>query len=544
LLDSIVGTIRPALLLLFSAVALLLVIACANVANLLLARAIERGREIAIRTALGAGRWQIVRQLLAESVLLGAAGGIFGVLLAFWCVRLLGVLAPGLPRMAEVRVDGAALLFTGALSLVTSVIFGLVPAGQVSRINVTASLNETGRSSSAGPRRRLLRRILVITETALALVLLVGAGLLARSVRNLQQVDPGFRPRNVLMTTVRLARTRYPDPVQAEAFFRQLVQNLSSLPGVEAVGGATALPFTSDIVNILIIEGRPAPAPGEEPSTNYYGVTPGYFAAMGIPLVRGRLFTERDRADAPRVAVINETLARRFFAGEEPIGRRISVTSRPGTFREIVGIVGDVHQYGLDTDPPAQVYEPFAQEPAGLSMSVVARTRTDAASLGAAVRNQVRGLDRDQPISDMGPLEARLDRWMADRCAPMQMLVLFAGAALLLAVVGVYGVIAYSVAQRTREMGIRIALGAGANDVLRLVLFEGMTLVVAGTAIGLAASAAATRSMRSLLFGVSTTDPATFLLVPTLLCAAALVASLVPARRATRVDPLIALRSE
>ncbi len=543
MLDAVVGETRPALLMLLGAAGFVLFIACANVANMLLARATARQKEIALRTALGAGRWRVVRQLLTESAILGIAGGGAGLLLAAWGVKLLPELAPGLPRIDEVSLDGYALGFTGLLALATSMIFGQAPALQAARLDLTESLKEGGRGGGGGHRRRELRSFLVVMEIALALVLLVGAGLLMRTFRELQEVDPGFDRDNALVVRLDLPHSKYEEDHQTRAFFEQFFERLSTLPGVQAVGGTQSLPFYGDYILGFGIEGRPEPPPGEMPSTNYYAVSPGYFKAMGISLLRGRLFTERDREGTPNVAVINETMARRFFPDEDPIGQRIQVTQGPRDFAEIVGIVGDVKQYGLDTAAPAQTYEPFAQEPFPY-MNVVVRTTEDPTGLNTMVRSEVLAIDRDQPVSRVSTLTEVLADSVARERASMRLLTLFGAVALLLAAVGIYGVVAYSVAQRTREFGIRMAFGAGARDVLRLVVRQGMTLALAGVSIGIAAAFAVTRAMSGLLFGVTATNPTTFAVVPLVLIATALVASLVPALRATRLDPLETLRAE
>ena len=543
LLDLTVGDTRPALLLLLAAVAFVLLIACGNVAGMLLARAATRQQEMAVRIALGASRGQIARQLLIESLLLATMGAVLGILLARWGVQLLPTLAPRLPRLDSVRIDGLTLAFTAAVAVVTSVVCGLLPAVHAARAEPLEALQDAGRGSSVGARRRRMRHGLVVGEIALALVLLVGAGLLIRSFSTLQHVDAGFTPAGALVARLELPEAQYADPETQWRFYDRLIAQLDELPGVEAVGATVALPFVRDYVLGLLIDGRPRPAPGDNPSTNYYAVSPGYFDAMGIRLVRGRLFTDRDRHGAPRVAVINETFARRHFPGDDPIGQRVHLSQGPKVFRQIVGIVADVQQYALDVEPPAQAYEPVAQQPFGRLMLVI-RSSIEPASLSRAVRERVLALDPDLPVSQIETLEAVLDRWLVRRRAPMQMLAFFAGIALLLAGLGIYGALAYSVAQRTREVGIRVALGAREGDVLRLVVREGMTLAALGLVAGIVASLGITRLMGSLLFGVATTDPLTYVAVPCVLAGVALLASYVPARRATRVDPIVALRAE
>ncbi|HEX8140372.1 MAG TPA: ABC transporter permease [Pyrinomonadaceae bacterium] len=534
--------IKPALLVLLGAVALVLAVACANVANLLLARATVRQREIAIRSALGASRWRVIRQLLTESVLLAIVGGGIGLLLALWGTDLLLALAPeNLPRVKGGTLDMRVLLFTGLITIVTGLIFGLVPALQSSRPNLNETLKEGGRGTTGGQGR--VRSLLVVTEVALALVLLVGAGLLIRSFYRLQQVNPGFNPKNALAVSVSLPAKKYGEEEQQAAFFTELIERVSTLPGVVAVGATQSLPIQGDYVLSFNIEGRPPDAPGTEPSTNYYAVSRDYFRAMGIPLLRGRLFTEQDKKDAPRVCVINETMAKKFFPGEDPIGKRLNVTNGPERFREIVGIVGDVKQYGLDQPTTAQTYEPYLQTPFS-GMTLIVRTEGNPVAFGGSVRSQVLSIDKDQPVSRIRPLEQIVAESMARQRFAMLLLGIFAVVALILAAVGLYGVMAYSVTQRTHEIGVRMALGAQQRDVLKLVVGQGMILALVGVVIGLVASFALTRVMTTLLFNVSATDPLTFLVIPVLLTLVALVASLIPARRAMKVDPMIALRYE
>ena len=542
--EYFVRDIKPALLVLLWAVAVVLLIACANVANLLLVRAAARQKEISIRAALGASRGRVVRQLLTESVLLAIVGGVVGLALAYGGLVLLLTLAPeGLPRIKEVAIDKSALGFTFALTMLTGVVFGLVPALQASRPNLNETLKEGGRGGSEGRKRQRLRSTLVVVEIAMALVLLVCAGLLIKSFARLQAINPGFNPKNVLVTGIGLPQAKYKEDNQKLAFYNGLLAGISTLPGVQAAGVTQSLPLAGDYILGFYIQGRPPYKPGEGPSTNYYAVSPDYFKAMGIPLLRGRIFNDRDVEGAPRVAIINETMAKRFFADEDPIGKRIHVTNGPETFREIVGIVGDVRQYGLDRTPPLQTYEPHMQA-AFSGMSLVVRTAGDPTNLSAGVRGQVKTIDKDQPVSNIRTMEQIVSSSVADRRFSMLLLGVFAAVALILAAVGIYGVMAYSVSQRTHEIGIRLALGATARDVLRLVVGQGMLLAIVGVIIGLAASFGVTRWISTMLFGVSTTDVAIFSAIPLLLAAVALVACLVPARRATKVDPIVALRCE
>jgi len=545
MLEFAVRGIKPALLVLLGAVAFVLLIACANVANLLLARAAGRQKEIAIRTAMGAGRWRIVRQLLTESLLLSLVGGAIGLLLAQWGMDLLLKLAPqNLPRMSGVSLDGRALGFTAAITLLTGVIFGLVPALQASKPNLNEVMKDAGRGSTEGGQRQFIRGALVVLEVASALVLLVGAGLMIKSFWRLQKVDPGFNPDNALMASIALPRRKFPEADQQAAFYKQLIENVSTLPGVQAVGASNDIPLSgSNTIFGFEIQGRPQQPAGAGQSTNYFAVSADYFKAMGIPLLRGRVFTEQDTKNTTRVAVINETMAKRFFPGEDPIGQRIHITNGPTTYREIVGIVGDVKQSGLDQDTPLQTYEPYTQQPF-TNMSLVTRASGDPTGLSAAIRNQVLQIDKEQPVFSIATLDRLVSTSIAQQKFSMLLLGVFAAVAMVLAAVGIYGVLSYAVTQRTHEIGIRMALGAGRAAVLRLVVGHGMTLTLIGIAAGLAAAFLLTRLMSTLLFGVSATDPLTFSLIALLLLTIALLACWIPARRATKVDPMIALRSE
>ena len=537
-----VRDIRPALLVLLGAVALVLLIACANVANLLLARSTARQKEIGIRTALGASRWRVARQLMTESILLALIGGGAGLFLARWGLASMIAIAPqDLPSISDVRLDARVLGFTLVVTLLTGLIFGLAPALQASRPNLNDTLKEGGRGTTGSHHR--VRGALVVTEVAIALLVLVVAGLLIRSFDRLQQVDPGFNPRNALAVGVSLPGKKYPKDELQSAFFSKLLERVSTLPGVTAAGATQSLPIQGDYVLGFNIQGRPPNAPGEGFSTNYYAVSPDYFKAMGIRLLRGRVFNEQDNQDAPRVAVINEEMARRAFLDEDPIGKGINVTNGPERFREIVGIVADVKQYGLARPTSMQTYEPYMQTPFS-GMTLVVRTDGNLATLSGAIRGEVLGIDKEQPLSRVRPLEQVVSESVARERFLMLLLGIFAAVALTLAAVGLYGVISYSVTQRTHEIGIRAALGAQRKDVLKLIVRQGMMLALIGVGIGMVLAFALTRLMATLLFSITATDAFTFIALPAVLTGVALVSCFVPARRATKVDPIIALRYE
>jgi putative ABC transport system permease protein len=538
MLDYSVRDVRAVLYTLLGAVGCVLLIACANIANLLLARATARRRELSIRAALGAGRARLVRQLLTESVLLALLGGAAGLLVARWGLDVLLALAPpDLPRAADIHLDATVLFFSLALSVLTGVVFGVAPAWLAAHTDVNEALKQGSRGST--DTRGRLRGALVVIEVAFALVLLGGAGLFARSFMRLTHVDPGFNPANATVLRLALPEKKYEQDEQQVAFADALLERLRALPGVQAVGLTHTLPLLGDWVLGFNIEGRPPMAPSDLPSTNYYAVTPDYFRAMGIRLVRGRLFTAQDNAKAPRVLIINETLARQYFPNEDPIGKRINVTNGPDTWRQIVGIVGDIKQYGVDKETTSQTYEPFAQKPFS-SLNVVLRTT----GAPGALRPAVYSVDKDQPIGAIRPLEEILSETIAKQRFAMMLLVVFSVVALVIASVGIYGVMAYSVVQRTGEFGIRMALGAQRSDMLRLVLTHGGKLVGLGLLLGLGATFIAARVMGSMLFQTNAHDPLTFACTTLLLGAVALLACLLPAHRATRVNPMEALRAE
>jgi putative ABC transport system permease protein len=542
--DYSVRDVRAVLYTLLGAVGCVLLIACANIANLLLARATARHREISIRAALGASRARLVRQLLTESVLLALCGGLAGMLLARWGLDALLALAPAnLPRVADIHLDAGVLAFSLALSVLTGLVFGIAPAWLAARADVNEALKQGSRGSTEGGARGRLRSALVVLEVTFALMLLGGAGLLARSFMQLTHVDSGFTPENATVLRLSLPQKKYALPEQQTAFADALLERVKTLPGVQAVGLTHSMPLVGDYVLGFNIEGRPAIAPSDLPNTNYYAVTPDYFRAMGIRLMHGRVFTAQDNAKTPRVAIINETLARQHFPNEDPIGKRINITNGPDTWREIVGIVGDIKQYGPDKATSNQSYEPFAQVPFS-SLNLVIRTSGPPAALLSAIRPTVYAVDKDQPIGTIRPLEEIMADSIARQRFAMTLLTVFSAVALVIAAVGIYGVMAYSVVQRTGEFGIRMALGAQQRDVLRLVLVQGGKLIGLGLLIGLAATLAASRAMGSMLFNTSAQDPLTLGTITLLLGAVALVACLLPANRATKVNPIEALRAE
>jgi putative ABC transport system permease protein len=542
--EMLVGDMKQTLLVLLAAVGFVLLIACSNVANLLLARATSRHKEIAIRSALGATRLHLIRQLLTESLMLALLGGGLGLLLALWGVDLLVSINPdNIPRIQEIGVDRWVLGFTLLLSVFTGLAFGLVPAIQSSRLDLTESLKDSGRNLTASARHRV-RSLLVITEVALALVLLIGAGLMIKSFYGLLQVRPGFNPEKLLTMEISLRGTNYSESDKRAEFFRNVLERVKNQPGVESAGVTASLPLSrNEHMYGLIMEGQSNTASATLPTSSYAAVSADYFSTMGIPLVKGRYFTEQDNKSGRRVAIINEALARRYFPNEDPIGKRLEITNGPPAQREIVGVVGDVKQSGLDKDVTAQIYEPYLQQPYS-TMSLVVRGSGSPASLTGAVRSQVQVVDRDQPISNIKTMEQLVADSVAQPRLSMFLLGIFAAVALLLSAVGIYGVMSYSVFQRTHEIGIRMALGAQARDVLRMIVGQGMSLALIGVGLGLTAAFVLMRIMSSLLYQVSATDPSTFVAISFLLTGVAFLACYIPARRATRVDPMIALRNE
>jgi putative ABC transport system permease protein len=543
------GHIRPVLLVLLGAVGFVLLIACANVANLLLARAAVRIKEIAIRSALGADRMSLIRQLLTESVLLALGGGVIGLLLARWSVTSLVALNPNLPRASEITVDARVMAFTLGVSVITGLLFGLAPALQTSRTNLQETLKDGSRSGTSDMAGRTVRRALVVAEVALSLTLLVGAGLLIRSVAKLQGVDPGFEPKNVLTFNLALPAVKYQSDTSQILFTNQLLPQLNAIPGVRAAGVTSVLPFSGGwSTSTLKVDGIVIPEGQNGPWGDIRVVSPRYFEALRIPLKRGRLMNDQDRQGAPLVVVIDEQFVKKYFANTDPIGKRMTFAGSPSnapdsTWMTVIGVVGHAAHEGLDADPRIQYYLPAAQA-GGRFMSVAVSTKGDPNGVVAAVRNAVHSVDAGLPIAQVNTMEKLVEASVGQRRLSMILLGLFSGIALLLASIGIYGVMSYSVAQRSRELGIRMALGAERGRVLRLVVGQGMGLAAIGVVIGLVAAFALTRFLAAQLYGVGATDPVTFGTVAGLLVGVALLASLLPAMRATRVDPVVALRDE
>ena len=540
------GELRPALLVLLGAVGFVLLIACANVANLLLARAAARQKEMAVRAAIGADRRRIIRQLLTESVLLAGLGGMAGLLLAWWGTDLLVSLSPReLADLQQVSINVPVLGFTLGVSLLTGIIFGMAPAFEATRFNLHESLKEGGKNIGGGARSHRLRGVFVVAEIALALVLLVGAGLLVRSFFRLQSVDPGFNAKNLLTMRLSLPSRKYDSDRKRIDFFRKAVEDIRALPGVEAAGATNFLPFAGPHAGTLVeIEGRPKLPPGQGLTTGSCVTDLNYFEAMQLPLKRGRLFTEQEATEMRHVVVVNEEFARKNLPGEDPLGKRVTIYMKEDNVPcEIIGVVGDNKHSGLDKEIEPMAYWPHA-ELAYSFMTLVIRTRGDAASIAPAARQVIQQLDSEQPVADVRTMESLLADSVARARFSTLLLTVFAVIALVLAAVGIYGVMSYAVTQRTHEIGIRMAMGAQAIDVLKLIVKKGLTLTMCGVGIGLGAAFALTQIMSSLLYGVSATDPLTFGAISVLLALVALLACYLPARRATKVDPMIALRYE
>ena len=546
--ERIVGQSRQSLLVLFAAVSLVLLIACANFANLLLARAAEREREFVIRTALGAGRWRLIRQLLTESVLVSLVGGAIAVLLAIWATNLLVALRPeNLPRLHEIGVDGRVLAFTFGISLLTGIVFGLLPAWTASRSAVGEALKEGGRNATAGRARQLLRSAFVVAELAIALVLLVGAGLLIKTFWILRSVEPGFAADHLLTMRVELPEARYKEVDKQTRFRTQALAGINSLPGVQAAM-VSELPLSGDSLNHdFVIDGRPPLAPGDEPSLETRSVMGDYFHTMRIPLRVGRDFGPQDFAEpAPLVGIANDALVREYFVNEDPLGKRIRWARDPEVhWITIVGVAGDVKHFGLDLPELPALYTPYTQiNPWKRWMTMVARTQSEPGAMAQAVKQEIWKVDSKLPITELKTMNDVAAASFAARRFNMLLLAIFAGLALVLAAVGIYGVMSYAVTQRTQEIGIRMALGARAADVLTLIIRNGMTLALLGVVIGVAGAFALTRLLTTLLFGVTPTDKPTFVAVSAVLAFVTLLACYIPARRATKVDPLVALRYE
>jgi putative ABC transport system permease protein len=545
--EQFTGTLRTPLLVLLGAVGLVLLIACANVANLMLMRSSARHREMAIRTSLGATRGRIVRQLLVESMLLGITGGALGLLFAVWAKDLLLAMLPesmSVAKVNSVTIDTNVLAFTVILSLSTGLFFGLLPALRASRPDLSDALKEGGRAISASLRRNQMRAALVAGEMAVALMLLIGAGLLIQSFIRLNNVSPGFQPDRILSMHIGLSSNRYANNQQIAAGLDDIVQRIQQVPGAASVGSIQWPPLSGlNSATGYWVTGRPVPKPGTEPVTGVSIVTPGYFSTMSIPLIRGRLFTAHDREGSPQVTIISQALAREHFPNRNPIGQRLFVQWGRKTPYEIVGVVGDVKHDGLDQESMPRVYFPNAQEPQSVATLVI-RTGENPMKLAPVIEQVIHAYDKDQAVSDIQPLDVFLTKSVARPRFQSVLLSSFAGLALLLAAIGIFGVMSYSVAQRTHEIGIRVALGAQRDQVLRLVVGQGLFLALIGTAAGLSGAFALTRYLRTLLFNVSPTDWVTFTVVPVILCGVALAASYFPGRRATQVDPMQALRHE
>jgi putative ABC transport system permease protein len=548
LLEQQIGDIKTALWVLMSAVGLVLLIACANVANLLLVRASSREREIAVRQALGVSRWRLLSQLLTESAILGMMAGMIGLFLGYWALRLLTTLAAtSFPRVVEAHMDLRVLAFTLLVSLTTGILFGLAPAFS-SRHVTHVALKEGGRCGTAGAGSQRLRGTLVVAEVALSLTLLIGAGLLIRSFLRLQDVDTGFRPEGVLTMRISLPSEKYAKIEQNRTFFRELLAQIRQLPGVDAAGGATGLPLSgTGWSGTTTVDSQAVQPQDASPEADQRPVFPGYFEALAIPLVRGRYFEQRDNETAAPVAIIDETMANTYWPKEDPIGKRIKQGGRqsPLPWRTIVGVVRHVRYRTLESPSRVEFYWPYDQTsfPLG-SMSLAIHTSSDPRSLAGVVQRQVQALDPDQPAYRIRTMGELMSESMARRRLSMFLLAIFAGVALALAAVGIYGIMSYSVAQRAHEVGIRMALGAGSMDVVRMVLGQSLGLTLAGILVGLLGSLALTNFLSSLLFNIKATDATTFLLVALILAVVALVASFVPAYRATTVDPVNALRQE
>ncbi|PZR70763.1 MAG: hypothetical protein DLM73_17145 [Chthoniobacterales bacterium] len=546
--SDVVGDVRPALLILLGAVALVLLIACANVANLLLARAASRNREIAIRTALGASRLRVIRQLLCESLLLALMGGTAGLVLAWWGVDLLGAAgAQGLPHIAQIQVNFTVCAFTFTLAIGSTVFFGLVPALQVSRPSVNESLQQGSKGSTGGLHTNRMRAFLVVSQVSLSLLLLAGAGLLIKSFFNLRATNPGFDPERLMTMQLTLPRARYPEVNQQIRTHDVIMEKLSAIPGVESAGGVNPLPLAGNISHLSFMVSGAAPLPrGNHPGAGHLIVKPDYFQAMKIPVLQGRAFTKADTKDSPLVVMINEAFARQHFLDRNPIGQQVMIDRGEGKAPpcEVVGVVGNSRHNSLAEPPGPEMYAPFPQDPTRTLDVVMRVASTNLVGLQADVKRAVHEVDKDLFVPKLEPMTTFLSTQLAQPRFNMMLLAVFAGVAMILAAIGIYGVIAYSVTQRTREIGIRMALGAQKNQMLGMVLRQSLTLVAIGIGIGFLVALGSTRVMATLLYGVGANDFSTYAIVIFLLGAAALLASYIPARRAMKVDPMVALRYE
>ncbi|HEV2488746.1 MAG TPA: ABC transporter permease [Candidatus Acidoferrales bacterium] len=549
--DSLVQNVRPALLMLLGAVGLVLLIACGNIANLLLARAASRHREIAVRTALGAGRLRIVRQLLTESILLSFAGGALGLLLARLCMApLLSLASKSLPSVGAIGLDGKVLTFTAIVALVAGILFGLAPALQTAKLDIRPALSDASRGSTGGASRHRMRNILVVTEVALALVLLIGAGLLIRSFERLQDVQPGFDASHLLVADVPASPNAYAQPAQRMGLFDQITERARTLPGVTSAGAALFLPVTGNGAVIHFnIQGRPPKTPHDYILIGYRPVSPDYLQTLRVPLLAGRMLNASDTERNAYVAVVNESMVKEYFPGQSPLGKHIQVGATPDNqipWMEIVGVVGDMKR-SLASEASAEMYIPYRQADTLIpifAMSVVLRTANDPHAEVSALRSAVHDLDPNQPLVNFRTMQENIATSVSDPRFRTMLLGIFAASALLLSVIGLYGLMAYSVAQRTSEIGIRLALGAQRRDVLKLIVAQGLKLVLVGVAIGLGGALTLSRLLARFLYGVVPSDPATFAGVSVILTAVALVACWIPARRAMKVDPIVALRYE
>ena len=546
--EDLVGDTNKLLWLLLGAVTFVLLIGCANVANLLLASGASRRKEMAIRAALGASRWRVIRQLFTESTILALAGGAVGLQIAFWGLAAITKLLPSdFPRLNEIQIDLRVLGFTFAASMLTGILFGLAPALQISRSDVQEAIRETGRGTSGSRRQSRFRQALIVVEVALSVVLLAGAGLLFRSFLRLQSVNAGFVSQHVLTAKVTPSGTNYVNDADYAKFYNQVIEKVGAIPGVQDVGLINTLPLYKGPTSGFRVEGRPVTTPDKWPSVNYRVVSPNYFRAMGIPVLQGRAYTDRDDENAPRAMIVNQQLVHQIFPDENPIGKRITfggtdANGQPRWF-EIIGVVANVRSLELREEPNPELYF-SAQQDLWPAMSLVVRSTVEPSSLSASVRQAVNEVDRSVPVADVKPMDHIVSESITQPRFNLFLLGLFGAVAIVLSAAGIYGVTAYTVTQRTHELGIRIALGAQVGDVLKMILGQGMAVIGVGLVVGLAAAFALTRLLRSLLFGVGENDPLTFVAITVVLVLVALIACYIPARRATKVDPLMALRAE